>query len=75
MLQLFCNDESVVRVMLFSMLNVPYLYISTFRSMCAVYNMAVFCAFWYRVSQVFIITVIVIIIIIIIIIEFLNSQL
>ena len=45
-----CSVEAVlylqflVYVMLFPMLNGLYLYISTFRSMCAVPNMAVFCS-------------------------------
>jgi hypothetical protein len=34
----------MVHVMLFPMLNVLYFYISTFRSMCAVPNIAVFCS-------------------------------
>ena len=32
-----------MHIMLFTMLNLLYFYISTFRSMCAVPNMAVFC--------------------------------
>jgi hypothetical protein len=34
----------IIHVMLFPMLNILYFYISTFRSMCAVPNMAVFCS-------------------------------
>jgi hypothetical protein len=36
--------QFMLHVMLFPMLHVLYLYISTFRSMCAVPNMAVFCS-------------------------------
>ena len=46
-----------------SVLNLLYFYISTFRSMCAVPNMAVFC------NSVIIIVIVIIIIIIIIIIQ------
>jgi len=34
----------MVLISLVSVLNLLYFYISTFRSMCAVYNMAVFCS-------------------------------
>jgi len=34
-----------VLILLVSVLNLLYFYISTFRSMCAVPNMAVFCSF------------------------------
>jgi len=36
--------QFMVYVMLFSMLNVLQFYISTYRSMCAVLNMAIFCS-------------------------------
>ena len=36
--------QFLARVMLFPMLNVLYFYISTFRSRCAVPNVAVFCS-------------------------------
>ena len=48
------REYSVVAILLFlfmlfillvSVLNILYFYISTFRSMCAVPNMAVFCSF------------------------------
>ena len=40
---LFWNITQLVMVMLFPMLKVLYIYISTFRIMCAVSDMAVFC--------------------------------
>ena len=43
-LQLFCCYYSWCLISLVSVLNLLYFYISTFRSMCAVPNMAVFCS-------------------------------
>jgi len=37
----------MVLISLVSMLNLLYFYISTFRSICAVPNMAVFCSYYY----------------------------
>ena len=37
----------MVLISLVSVLNLLYFYISTFRSMCAVPNMAVFCSYYY----------------------------
>jgi hypothetical protein len=37
--------QCTLHIMLFPMLNVLYLYISTLLSMCAVSNMAVFCSY------------------------------
>jgi len=56
----------MVLISLVSVLNLLYFYISTFRSICAVPNMTVFCSF-----IIIIIIITVIIIIIIIIIQFL----
>ena len=43
-LQLFCCYLFMVLISLVSVLNLLYFYISTFRSMCAVPSMAVFCS-------------------------------
>ena len=71
---------SVVHIALFQLLNLLYFYISTFHSVCAVPNMAVFCSFLtscfpvmllgyflndFEMVSVFIIVIIIIIIIII----------
>jgi hypothetical protein len=53
----------MVLTSLVSALTPPYLYVSTFRIMCAVPNMAVFCGSWFVVSWFIIIIIIIIIII------------
>ena len=57
----------MVLISLVSVFNLLYFYISTFRSMCAVHNMAVFCSF------IIIVIIIIKIIIIIIIISFMQG--
>ena len=66
----------MVLISLLSVLNLLYFYISTFRSMCAVPNMAVLCSFltsWFP-GMCIIIVIIILIIILIIIIIIINCN-